>query len=249
MFVDLRNKLVLVTGGTRGIGHGVVRRLADAGARVAFTYQSEAATADAMVAELRAQDRQVSAYQVDISDAAAASALVETIETERGPIFGLVNNAGITRDKSFLTMPVEDWDRVIGVNLNGSAYMARFVLERMIRRSEGKVINMSSVSGLRASPGQANYSASKAALLALTATLSAEVARFGIQVNAVAPGFIDTDMVSAMPEAARDKLHKRIPLRRMGRVDEVADAVLYLLSQHADYITGQTLVIDGGMSA
>ncbi|QNA98230.1 3-oxoacyl-ACP reductase FabG [Massilia sp. Se16.2.3] len=249
MFVDLRNKLVLVTGGTRGIGHGVVRRLADCGARVAFTYQNEAAIADAMVAELRGADRQVSAYRADISDPDAASALVEQIESTQGPIFALVNNAGITRDKSFLTMPLADWDRVIDVNLNGSAYMARFVLERMIRRSEGKLVNMSSVSGLRASPGQANYAASKAALLALTATLAAEVARFGIQVNAVAPGFIDTDMVGAMPEAAREKLHKRIPLRRMGRVDEVADAVLYLLSQHADYITGQTLVIDGGMSA
>ena len=249
MFVDLQGKLVLVTGGTRGIGRGIVERLLASGAQVAFTYQSQTRMAEEITAIARDEGRQCRAYQADVSDAAAAKALIDRVEAEQGPIYAVINNAGITRDRSFLMMPVDEWDRVIQVNLNGTAYMMRFALEHMIRRAQGKIINMSSVSGLRASPGQANYAASKAALMALTATLSAEAARFGIQVNAVAPGFIETDMVEAMPDNVRDKLQKRIPLRRLGRVDEVADAVLYLLSPSADYITGQTLVIDGGLSA
>lgn len=249
MFVDLQDRLVVVTGGTRGIGRGIVEALWRNGARVAFTFQRESQVAEELVATARHQGKQAWAFQAEAGDAAVASALIERIENECGEIFGLVNNAGITRDRAFLMMPLEDWDRVLQVNLNGTAYMSRFALERMIRRKQGKVVNLSSVSGLRASSGQANYSASKAALIALTRTLSHEVARFGIQVNAVAPGFIDTEMVASMPEKMRQELPKSIPLRRLGRVDEVADAVLYLLSDHANYVTGHTLVIDGGLSA
>ncbi len=249
MFDDLKNKWVLVTGGSRGIGRAIVECLMAHGAKVAFTYQREEAAAHQVLAAARDCGRDCRAYPIDISQASACQALVERIESECGEIYGLVNNAGITRDRSFLMMSTDEWDRVVQVNLNGTAYMTHFMLDRMIRRQQGKIINMSSVSGLRGSPGQANYASTKAALVALTQTLSLEVARYGIQVNAVAPGFIETEMVAAMPEKVREQLHKRIPLRRLGRVSEVANLVLFLLSTNGDYITGQTLVIDGGLSA
>ncbi|MBX3304669.1 MAG: 3-oxoacyl-ACP reductase FabG [Nitrospira sp.] len=249
MFVDLQNHLVLVTGGTRGIGRAIVDGLWRSGAKVAFTFQRETQLAEEMVKAAHRDGKKAWAFQLESGDAGAASELVERIESECGEIYGLVNNAGITRDRAFLMMSLENWDQVVQVNLNGTAYMSRAVLGRLINRKQGKVVNLSSVSGMKASPGQANYSATKAALIALTKTLSHEVARFGIQVNAVAPGFINTEMVTSMPEQMQRQLPKSIPLRRLGRVDEVADAVLYLLSQHADYITGHTLIIDGGLSA
>lgn len=248
MFIDLSHRLVLVTGGSRGIGRGVVERLVGYGAHVALTYRSGQAEAEELARRLGGNGSRVWAFAHDISDAVDGQVLVEQIENECGEIFALVNNAGITQDGLFITSPLSCWDSVLGVNLSGTAYMTHAVLQKMIRRKAGKVVNMSSVSGLRASLGQANYSASKAGLIALTRTLSHEVARFGIQVNAVAPGFIDTEMVAAMPEAQRQQLPKQIPMRRLGRVEEVADAIAYLLSPQASYVTGHTLVIDGGLS-
>ncbi len=248
MFIDLSGRLVLVTGGSRGIGRGVVERLVGYGAKVAFTYCSGQAEAESLVQRLSDAGGHVWAFAHDISDAVAGSALVERIESECGEIFALINNAGITQDGLFITSPLSRWDSVLNVNLSGTAYMTHAVLQKMIRNKAGKVVNMASVSGLRASRGQSNYSSAKAGLIAFTRTLSHEVARFGVQVNAVAPGFIDTEMVAAMPEAQRQLLPKQIPLRRLGRVDEVADAVAYLLSPQASYITGHTLVIDGGLS-
>jgi len=249
MFIDLTGSLVLVTGGSRGIGRGIVERLVGYGAHVALTYRSGQVQAEELAKRLDGENSHVWAFAHDVSDAMAGQSIVERIEAECGEIHALVNNAGITQDGLFMTSPLSRWDDVLNVNLSGTAYMTHAVLQKMIRRKSGKVVNLTSVSGLRASLGQANYSASKAGLIALTRTLSHEVARFGIQINAVAPGFIDTEMVAKMPEAARLQIPKQVPLRRLGRVEEVADAVAYLLSPQASYITGHTLVIDGGLSA
>jgi len=248
MFAELKDRLVLVTGGTRGIGRSIVEHLARTGCKVVFTYQNSHGDAEDIVATLNAQGSQCWAYQADVTDPESSQGLAEKIEKNHGSIYGLVNNAGITADKSFLTMPLQQWNQVIDTNLNGAAYLSQAVMIKMLPRKQGKVVMMSSVSGLQASPGQANYSASKAALIGLTRTLSHEAARYNIQVNAVAPGFIETEMVASLSEKTRSQIPKLVPARRMGKVDDVAKPVLFLLSDSANYITGHTLVIDGGLS-
>ncbi len=249
MFIDLRNRLIVVTGGSRGIGRAMVERLALCGAAVVLTYATQADTAKALATELQRHDMRVWHLPYQAGDAAGAVDLVARIEDTHGPIHGLVNNAGITCDGVFVRKPLDTWDAVLDVNLNAPAYLLHAVLDPMMRRGAGRVVNMASVAGLRGSLGQANYGASKAALIALTRTTALEMARFGIQINAVAPGFIDTDILQGMSQAARDAIPGRVPLRRLGRPEEVAHAVAYLLSDAADYITGHTLVIDGGLSA
>lgn len=249
MYEELKGRVVLVTGGSRGIGRGIVEQLAMQGAQVVFTYRGQQNLAEDVAATLRSQGYWCRAVQADVADSEASRALVENIEQDWGPIYGLVNNAGITADKSFLTMPAELWHQVIDTNLTGTALLTQAVLQQMMYRKEGRVVMMASVGGLRASSGQANYSATKAGLIALTRTLSHEVARFNILVNAVAPGFIATEMTSAMPEAAQAAIPKQVPLRRMGSVKEIAAPVLFLLSNQASYITGHCLVIDGGLTA
>ncbi|MDO6708148.1 SDR family NAD(P)-dependent oxidoreductase [Photobacterium sp. 1_MG-2023] len=244
----IQGKVVLVTGGSRGIGKAIVQLLAHAGATVVFTYSNSAGAAMDLAASFQAQNLQVHAFQADIRDKDVAEGLVETIETRFGPLFAVINNAGITADKSAVTMSSESWEDVIATNLSGTFYLTQAALRKMIHHREGKVIMMSSVSGLQASPGQANYSATKAALVGLTRTLSHEMARFHIQVNAIAPGFVDTEMVQNMDEAARKRIKNLVPARRMGTVEEIANCALFLLSSGADYITGHTLVVDGGMS-
>ncbi len=248
MFADLKNRLVLVTGGSRGIGKGIVSHLLDAKCKVVFTYQNNSNAAEDIVDTANHQGAQCWAYQADVSDPDRSRVIVDNIEKDHGPIYGLVNNAGINNDKSFLTMPHDLWTRVIDTNLNGTAYLSQAVMMKMLPRKQGKVVMMSSVSGMQASPGQSNYSASKAGLIGLTRTLSHEVARYNIQVNAVAPGFIETEMVAGMSEKMRSQIPKIVPARRMGSVDDVAKSVLFLLSGASDYITGHTLVVDGGLS-
>ncbi len=248
MFKELKGQIVLVTGGSRGIGSGIVESLAKAGAHVIFTYRSSDQEANVIVDKINSQGGQCAAFKADITDQEASQNIVSMIEDEIGPIYGLVNNAGITQDKSFLLMSAESWQQVLSTNLDGSVFLTQAVLLKMMRRKTGKVIMMSSVSGLQASPGQASYSASKAALIGLTRTLSHEVARYNIQVNAIAPGFIETEMVEKMSEKARQLIPKLVPARRMGSITEVAEPVLFLLSNGANYITGHTLVVDGGLS-
>ncbi|MBV8270843.1 MAG: 3-oxoacyl-ACP reductase FabG [Cupriavidus sp.] len=249
LFVDLRNRLIVVTGGSRGIGRAIVEQLASCGAGVVFTYHTQEEVAKALACGLQRHDMPVWHMPYTAGNAPDAAALIARIEDAHGPIHGLVNNAGITRDGVFVRNSTDAWDAVLDVNLHAPAYLLHAALDPMMRRGAGRVVNMASISGLRGAIGQANYSASKAALIALTRTTALEMARFGIQINAVAPGFIDTDILDAMPAAARAAIPSRVPARRMGRPEEVACAVAYLLSDAADYITGHTLVIDGGLNA
>ncbi|WP_375055766.1 3-oxoacyl-ACP reductase FabG [Zobellella sp. DQSA1] len=240
---------MLVSGGSRGIGRAIVEQLAIQGAHVVFTYHRQHETAQALVRTIREQGMICHAKQCDLNAPDESRAMVEAIEEEFGEIYALVNNAGITQDKSFPTMSETDWLSVISTNLNGTALLTQAVLQKMMFRKEGRIIMMSSVGGLRASSGQSNYSSTKAALIGLTRTLSHEMARFNILVNAVAPGYIATDMVLSMPESSRSAIPKQVPLRRMGAVEEVAAPVLFLLSDSASYITGHCMVVDGGLSA
>ncbi|PWK17617.1 3-oxoacyl-[acyl-carrier protein] reductase [Arcicella aurantiaca] len=246
MNIDLTNKKYLVTGGSRGIGKAIVERLANAGATVAFTYKSSDAEAQKIVEQF---NHKVFAFKADISDENTSISLIENIENQIGELDGLINNAGITMDKPFFKMETEAWQSVINTNLNGTFYLSKAVINKFIRKDNSKIINMASVSGLRGSAGQANYSASKAAMIAFTKTLAVEFARFNVQVNAIAPGFIETEMTEQMDENIKKNIRQMVPARRMGRASEVADAVLFLLSPSANYITGHTLVIDGGLMA
>lgn len=249
MYSCLKGRLVLVTGGSRGIGRAIVEQLANQGAHVIFTYQRQHQTAQTLANELTGKGLTCHAKQCDINAPEESRSLVEAIEEEFGEIYALVNNAGITLDKSFPAMSEIDWLSVVSTNLNGTALLTQAVLKKMMFRKEGRIIMMSSVGGLRASSGQSNYSSTKAALVGLTRTLSHEMARFNILVNAVAPGYIATEMVLSMPESSRSAIPKQVPLRRMGSVDEVAAPVLFLLSDCASYITGHCMVVDGGLSA
>lgn len=246
MNIDLTNKKYLVTGGSRGIGKAIVERLANAGATVAFTYKSSDAESQKIVEQF---NKKVFAFKADISDENTSISLIEKIENQIGELDGLINNAGITMDKPFFKMETDAWQAVINTNLNGTFYLSKAVINKFIRKENSKIINMASVSGLRGSAGQANYSASKAAMIAFTKTLAVEFARFNVQVNAIAPGFIETEMTEQMDENIKKNIRQMVPARRMGKASEVADAVLFLLSPSANYITGHTLVIDGGLMA
>lgn len=249
MFNNIQEKVFLVTGGSRGIGKAIVRRLAEAGAQVAFTYNSSPDKAREVKASLNGSAHRVKFYQSDVASYQDAQKLVEQIEQDMGSIYGLINNAGITRDGSFFQMQPEDWQAVMNTNLNGVFNVTKSVASKMIRQGEGKIVNISSVSGMRGSMGQANYASSKAAIISLTKTLAREFSRFNVQVNAVAPGFIATEMVEQMPDKAKTEINKMVPARRMGQPEEVAQSVMFMVSEASDYITGHTLVVDGGLSA
>lgn len=239
----------LVTGGSRGIGRGIVKALANAGANVAFTYKSNTQAANDLVKELKTSPGKVMAIQADARQSDGAEALVERVENELGELDGLVNNAGVKHDMAAFRMDPQSWLDVIDTNLNGTFFLSQAVSKRFIRKNAGKIVNISSVSGLMGIAGQTNYCSSKAAVIGLTRSLAKEVARFNIQVNAIAPGFIETDMVKDFPDKKREQTRKSVPVKRFGRCDEVASASLYLLSDASDYVTGHTLTIDGGLTA
>lgn len=250
MLIDLTDKHFLVTGGGRGIGKAIVLQLLSAGASVSFTYNHGKETAAFFLQELLQKfPGKAALYQADVKDEEQSKALVAAIEkSPLGSLNGLVNNAGITADAPFFSMTTAMWKEVMDTNLNGTYFLSKAVIKAFIRKKNSKIINVSSVSGLRAAVGQANYGATKAAIISLTKTLAMEFAKFNLQVNAVAPGFIDTEMVAKMNEHEKKKIDQMIPMKRMGTTAEVANLVVFLCSENSNYITGQTFVIDGGLT-
>ncbi len=244
MNIDLSNKVALVTGGSRGIGKAIGSHLAGAGAKVALADVVDTAQIQASADEIGGGAIAVSANVTNPDDCGAA---VSQVEEALGPIDVLVNNAGITRDGLLIRMAEADWSAVLDVNLKGVFNMTKAVARGMMKRRSGRVVNIASVVGITGNAGQANYSASKAGVIGFTKTIAKELASRGVLVNAVAPGFIDTDMTKALPESARETLLKLIPLSRLGSPDDVARAVLFLSSDLASYITGQVVIVDGGM--
>jgi 3-oxoacyl-[acyl-carrier protein] reductase len=242
----LENDLALVTGASRGIGRAIALALARAGARVVGTATS-AAGAAAISAEFAALGFQGRGAVLDAGDRASIEALVADLEAGEGLPTILVNNAAITRDMLLVRMKSDDWDQVIATNLTAVFRISKACLRRMLKERRGRIINVTSIVGLTGNPGQTNYSAAKAGLLGFTKSLAREVASRGITVNAVAPGFVDTDMTRALSAAQRSTLQAQIPLGRLGAPEDIAAAVLFLASPQAAYITGETLHVNGGM--
>jgi 3-oxoacyl-[acyl-carrier protein] reductase len=240
------NAVALVTGASKGIGAAIAKALAADGWAVAVNYRSDEAGANAVVAAIEEAGGQARAVHADVSSGDGKALLKQVEEALGGPVLALVNNAGVARDNIALQLTDEDWDVVIGTNLSPAFRLTRDSLRSMIKARYGRVINIASVVGPRANAGQSNYAAAKAGLIGMTKTIAAEVARRGVTVNAVAPGFIATDMTA---ELATDEIVKAIPARRQGTPEEVAAAVRFLASDDAGYVTGTTLYVDGGMSA
>ncbi len=237
----------LITGGTRGIGAAITTMLAKNGARVAAGYSKGKEAADDLVRTLAADGGQVSVHQGRVDKPEDCQRVVAEVLARFGRIDFLVNNAGITVDKTVRKMTVDDWRNVLDVNLFGAFCMTKAVLEHMIERGSGRIVNISSVIGETGNVGQANYAASKAGLFGLTKSLALEMARRGITVNVVAPGFIGTEMVAKMPQNVLDAVVEKIPQRRLGRPDEVARVVQFLLEDESSYITGAVYTINGGL--
>lgn len=244
---SLKGRVAVVTGGSRGIGRAIALRLAESGADVALIYAGNQAAADETAQQVRELGVRAMAVQCDVSDAQQAAAAIKQVRAELGPIDILVNNAGITRDGISLRMKPDDFRRVIDVNLTGAFLMAQAAMSDFVRRRSGRIINISSVSGLMGNAGQANYSAAKAGMIGLTKTLARELAGRGVTVNAVAPGFVKTEMTAAMNEAALSEGLKSVPMGRMAEPEEIAEAVAFLASDRAAYITGTVLSVNGGL--
>ncbi|MGI6343575.1 MAG: 3-oxoacyl-[acyl-carrier-protein] reductase [Bacillota bacterium] len=246
--MELKSKVALVTGAGRGIGRAIALQLANAGTRVAINYNASAAAAEALVAEIAESGGEALAIKADISRLEEATALVEQVLAQWGQLDILVNNAGITRDNLLLRMKEDEWDRVIEVNLKGCFNCCKAAIRPMSRARQGSIINIAFVVGLRGNAGQANYAAAKAGIIGLTRSLAREMGSRGIRVNAVAPGFIDTDMTSVLPAQLKERMLEAIPLGRVGTGDDVARLVEFLAGSGAAYITGQVIAVDGGMS-
>lgn len=249
--MTLENKVALVTGAGRGIGKEIAKTLAREGAFVIVNYNGSRERAEETAAEINAvcaSGVRAVTYGCDVSDFSACGGMIEQIIKEYGHLDILVNNAGITRDGLIMKMSEEDFDAVISTNLKGAFHTIRHASRYFLKQRAGRIINISSVSGVMGNAGQANYSASKAGVIGLTKSVARELASRGITCNAVAPGFIETEMTDAMPQAAKEAVKSQIPLQRTGRTEDIAETVAFLASEKAAYITGQVISVDGGMS-
>ena len=245
--IDLTGKTALVTGGSRGIGRAIGLRLSAQGADVAFSYRGNAEAAATTATEIEAHGRQALAVQADVSDAEAADGLVKTVLEAFSKIDILVNNAGITRDDLIMRMSVEAFREVLETNLFGAFYMTKAVTRPMLKAKSGRIVNITSVSGQAGQTGQANYSAAKAGLIGLTKATARELASRSITCNAVAPGFVLMELTQNLPDALQAEITSRTPLGRFGTTEEIANAVAFLASDDAAFITGQVLAVDGGL--
>jgi 3-oxoacyl-[acyl-carrier protein] reductase len=245
--IDLSGKCAIVTGGSRGIGRAIALRLATQGADVAFSYRGNATAADETATAIRELGRQALAYQGDASDPDAADGLVKAALEAFGKVDILVNNAGITRDDLIMRMSLDAWRSVLETNLFGAFYAIKAVSRPMLKARGGRIINITSVSGQAGQTGQANYSSAKAGLIGLTKATARELASRGITCNAVAPGFVLTELTKDLPQNLQDEITARTPLGRFGTTEDVANAVAFLASDEAGYITGQVLAVDGGL--
>lgn len=245
--MQLEGKVAFVTGGSRGIGKAIALSLAEAGADVAINYAGNVAAAEEVAAEIRKMGRRALIFQGDVSKTEIAAEMMDAVVAEFGHCDILVNNAGITRDGLLMRMKEEDWDAVLNTNLKGVYNCTKAAIKYMMKQKSGKIVNISSVVGVMGNAGQANYAAAKAGCIGFTKSVAKEVASRGITVNAVAPGFIATDMTNVLPEKVVEEMAAGIPLKRAGQPVDVAKAVLFLVSDDAAYITGQTLHVDGGM--
>lgn len=244
----LTNKVALVTGASRGIGKAIAVSLAAEGAEVIVNYNGSKEKAEQVVAEITSNGGKAKAIQCDVSDFTACGDMIQSLIKEYGHLDILVNNAGITRDGLLMKMSEDDFDAVLNTNLKGAFNTIRHMSRFFLKQKSGKIINISSVSGVLGNAGQANYSASKAGIIGLTKSVARELSSRGINVNAIAPGFIATDMTDAMTEEAKGTLAEGIPLKRIGKPEDIANMAVFLASEKSDYITGQVFAVDGGMA-
>ena len=243
----LKDKIAIVTGGSRGIGRAISIEMAKNGANVAIVYSSNEEAALKVLEEVESLGVKGKIYQCDVSDYSKAEELVKSVLVDFGAIDILVNNAGITRDKLIIKMKEEDFDRVVDVNLKGAFNMIKYCFSPMMKKRSGSIINITSVSGMMGNPGQANYSSAKAGLIGLTKTVAKEIASRKVRCNAIAPGFVSTDMKDAINERTKEAALSVIPMGRMGEPSEIANLAVFLASDLASYITGEVIKIDGGL--
>lgn len=245
--MKLDGKTALVTGGSRGIGRAIALKLAKEGANVAVNYAGSAALANEVVEEIKQLGKDAIAIQCDVSNGESVANMIKETIDYFGSLDILVNNAGITRDNLLMRMKEAEWDDVINTNLKGVFHCTKAVTRQMMKQRKGRIINITSIVGVTGNPGQANYVAAKAGVIGLTKTTAKELAARNITVNAVAPGFITTDMTDKLPEDVKNAMLSQIPLAKFGEPDDIANAVVFLASDESNYITGQTIHIDGGM--
>ncbi len=245
--MKLDGKTALVTGGSRGIGRAIALKLAKEGANVAVNYAGSEALANEVVEEIKQLDKDAIAIQCDVSNGDSVAEMIKETIAHFGSLDILVNNAGITRDNLLMRMKESEWDDVINTNLKGVFHCTKAVSRQMMKQRKGRIINITSIVGVTGNPGQANYVAAKAGVIGLTKTTAKELAQRNITVNAVAPGFITTDMTDNLPEDVKNAMLSQIPLAKFGEPDDIANAVVFLASDESGYITGQTIHIDGGM--